>query len=541
MKQKLIQFAVLLFAFAPVFVRAGGDEVLVIYNSRLPESKAVAAHYAKLRDVPDNQIYGFDLTTNEEMSRDEFRDSLQKPLEKKLEADKLWQFGEMIIPATNGQPERIEQRVIKSKIRYAVLCYGVPLKIAPDPDLLEPVPENTKPELLRNEAAVDSELAWLPAWKMSPRLSGPLPNWVYGTTNAALLGPTNGILLVARLDGPTAQIASDLVDKAVAAETNGLWGRAYFDARGLDKTNIYYPGDRWILDAAEICREIGFETVVDDKPATFPADFPMSHIAIYCGWYDGDVDGPFAQSKVEFMPGAFAYHLHSSSAASIRTANQFWVGPLLAKGATCTMGCVYEPYLACTPNVAVFIARLMARGFTFGEAAWVAQPALSWQTTVVGDPLYRPFGKSPPELQAQLTRNHSPLLEWAQLRIVDLHLAHNASLAQAVNYLETVGAKTPSAVLTEKLADLYEAQGKPSSAIDMYQKALKLNPSPQQKIRLRLALGEKLQAQGREIEAFADYKDLLEEAPDYPGKNSIEEKIKALQQKIADANAPDKP
>jgi tetratricopeptide (TPR) repeat protein len=267
----------------------------------------------------------------------------------------------------------------------------------------------------------------------------------------------------------------------------------------------------------------------------------MSQIAIYCGWYDGDVDGPFAQPQVEFMPGAFAYHLHSDSAASIRTANRFWVGPLLAKGATCTMGCVYEPYLACTPNVAVFLARLMAGGFTFGEAAWVAQPALSWQMTVVGDPLYRPFGKSPLELQAQLTRNHSPLVEWAHLRIIDLHLVQNAPLAQAVNYLETVGANVQSAVLTEKLADLYEAQGKPSAAINTYRKALKLNPSPQQKIRLRLTLGEKLQAQNLEIEAFANYKELLNEAPDYPGKNSIEEKLNMLQQKIADADAPVKP
>jgi hypothetical protein len=51
------------------------------------------------------------------------------------------------------------------------------------------------------------------------------------------------------------------------------------------------------------------------------------------------------------------------------------------------MGCVYEPYLTGTPNVAAFLARWLADGFTFGEAAWDAQPVLSWQTTVIGDPL----------------------------------------------------------------------------------------------------------------------------------------------------------
>ena len=28
---------------------------------------------------------------------------------------------------------------------------------------------------------------------------------------------------------------------------------------------------------------------------------------------------------------------------------------------------------------------------TFGDAAYYAEPVLSWQTTFVGDPLYRPF------------------------------------------------------------------------------------------------------------------------------------------------------
>jgi len=64
----------------------------------------------------------------------------------------------------------------------------------------------------------------------------------------------------------------------------------------------------------------------------------MSQIAIYCGWYDDKVDGPFTMPKVEFMPGAIAYHLHSASATTIRSATECWVGPLLAKGATVTMG-----------------------------------------------------------------------------------------------------------------------------------------------------------------------------------------------------------
>jgi uncharacterized protein (TIGR03790 family) len=528
----------LIFALAPLRSRAGGDEVVVIYNSRLLESKAVAEHYAQLRQVPENQVFGFALTTNEEMSRLEFRDTLQMPLAKKLEANKLWQFGAITIAATNGQPARVVRRVAASKIRYAVLCYGVPLKIASDPNLQEAANPNFPPQFQRNEAAVDSELAWLPMIEMNLSLTGPLQNWAYGVASTAWLNPTNGILLVARLDGPTANIARGLVDKALQAERDGLWGRAYFDARGLDKTNSYYLGDEWILGAAQISRALGFETVVDNTPDLFPADFPMSQIAIYCGWYAGDACGPFAQPKVEFMPGAFAYHLHSSSAATLRSATANWCGPLLARGATCTMGCVYEPYLSLTPNVALFLERFTVGQFTFGEAAWAAQPALSWQTTVVGDPLYRPFGREPQVLQSELTQRHSPLIEWYYLRIANVEQLRGAPLPQIAGFLESLPATTNSAVLTEKLADLYAI---PSHAIDAYERALTLNPTPEQRIRIRLALGEKLQAQDFTAAARRDYQKLLEEAPDYPGKAAIEEKINALTQKISDTNAPAKP
>jgi uncharacterized protein (TIGR03790 family) len=551
-----VQFAILILALAPLLARAGGSEVVVIYNSRLPESKAVAGYYARMRQVPENQVFGFALTTNEDVSRPEFRDALQIPLARRLEKDGLWRFASVATAPTNGQPASVVRRVIASKIRYAVLCYGVPLRIANAPDIREisssdlpllylhneasiqiwnALHATNHPELFqRNEAAVDSELTLLPYEEMNLPLSGPLPNPFYGAANSASLNPTNGILLVARLDGPTADIARGLVDKALQAERDGLWGRAYFDARGLPQSNTnYWLGDEWILGAAQFSRALGFETVVEDTAELFPASFPMSHIALYAGWYAENACGPFQLPKVEFMPGAFAYHLHSYSAATLRSASEHWCGPLLAKGATCTMGCVYEPYLSFTPNVALFLERFTVGQFTFGEAAWTAQSALSWQTTVVGDPLYRPFGKSPTELHQELAERHSPLVEWSLLRLVNADLAHGRSAAYLANLIETTGVATNSAVLAEKLADLYAMEGKTNAAVDADESALTLNPSPEQRIRLRLALGERLRARDFPAAARRDYQKLLEESPDYPGRAAIEEKISALDKKLA--------
>jgi uncharacterized protein (TIGR03790 family) len=117
MKKLWIKFTVLLLALAPWLVHAGGNEVVVIYNTRLAGSKVVAEHYAKMRQVPETQIYGFDLPITEEMTRAEFGDALQFPLASRLVVDKLWRFGSITNAATNGQPQRVEHPVVESKIR----------------------------------------------------------------------------------------------------------------------------------------------------------------------------------------------------------------------------------------------------------------------------------------------------------------------------------------------------------------------------------------------------------------------------------------
>src|SRR6185295_2687634 len=124
-------------AATDLMVTNRGDEVIVLYNSHLPQSKEIATHYAQRRGVPPSQIIGFDLTTNENMSRIEFRESLQRPLAAELEKRKLWHIASEMIAVPTNQARRVEWRVMHSKIRYAVLTYGVPLRILSDPNLKE--------------------------------------------------------------------------------------------------------------------------------------------------------------------------------------------------------------------------------------------------------------------------------------------------------------------------------------------------------------------------------------------------------------------
>lgn len=528
MKSSVLTLALLSLSFR---LYAGSEEVVVVYNAKSKDSKALADYYATKRNVPRAQVFGFELTTGEEISRAEFRDGLQKPLAKKLEAAGLWRLGAMEVKTPGGETARQEGRVVASKIRYAVLCTGVPLKILRDNNLKELDDEKMRPEFRRNEAAVDSELTWLPLLNQKHVLAGPMVNPAYMATNTALIHPTNGVLIVTRLDAPTPAIARSLVDKALEAERDGLWGRAYCDLRNTSDPGMKL-GDDWMRGAAEICRLRGLETVVEQSGGLFPASFPMSQIAFYAGWYSERVIGAFARPRIEFMPGAFAYHLHSFSAASVRNTGNNWVAPLLEKGVTCTMGTVDEPFLGGTPDIATFASRWLFLGMSFGEAACAAQGSLSWQTTVVGDPLYRPFGRTPKEMHDDLEARHSPLLEWSYLRLADFNLAHNAPAAEVVTLIENWPLTRTSAVLSEKLADLYTAQGKPSSAALTYRQALDLKPSSQQRIRLRLALGEKLLALDRNDEAFADYQAFLDENPDYPDRLDVFRKLLPLAQKL---------
>jgi tetratricopeptide (TPR) repeat protein len=182
--------------------------------------------------------------------------------------------------------------------------------------------------------------------------------------------------------------------------------------------------------------------------------------------------------------------------------------------------------------VAIFTVRLLYNGFSFGEAAYACQPVLSWQTTVVGDPLYRPGGENLEQVKDNLLWRNSKLSEWYYLRLLNINLANGKPVSECAGVLESFEQTKRSAVLMEKLGDLYAAQGKPSSAADACAKAIKLDPSPQQRLRLLLTLTARLSALDRNAEAYANCQQLLELYPQYPDRVSLFRKLVALAQKL---------
>ncbi len=512
--------ALVTFMLAPIWEAAAqfadeADSVLVVYNARMEESREVAEHYAKRRRVPEANLLGLRMARLETVSRSEYRAQVEEPTLEHLVKNGLFTFEKLDPSHALAKGRSDLERVSSAKIRYLVLCYGTPLRIKADPGIKEEGAEGAPEVMRRNEAAVDSELAALPLKRMQPLLSGLIPNPVCLATNSFKVHPTNGVLIVTRLDGPSKEIAKGLVDKGIEAEENGFWGRAYFDARGL-KEGPYKPGDDMILRSSNGSRVAGFECVVDDQEPVFGDGFWMDDAAIYLGWYRTHVCGPFATGQVNFMPGAIAYHLHSFSAATVRNAKQHWVGPLLDLGATATFGYVWEPYLGGTVVLPKFMERIITRRFNFGEAAYSSIGSLSWMTTFVGDPLYRPNARMGNELHGHLMAKGDQRLEWSVLRFVDLQLAFGGKPEAMIELLEKEPVAAKSAVLQEKLGELRFAAGDFDAFVAAYEKALKQAPSRLQKGRLLETLATRLEEAGRRDEAKGVYGRLAEAFSDHP-------------------------
>lgn len=356
------------------------EGVVVIANSADPDSLLVARHYAAVRGVPETNVLAWRMPAGESVSWREFAVAIWNPLLERLVAERWF---DAIPMATFDAAGRRKHAPNAHRIGALVVCRGVPLKIEHDPSLYAEVPPFTRRgEFRTNAGSVDGELSLLANPSHPINAFVPNPLHLNAAPSAKDLAQ---VVRVTRLDGPSIAEVNGLVDRAVAAERTGLRGRAYVDMANRDPA-----GDAWFEAAARQLTELGFDTSVDRESATMAAHARFDAPVLYFGWYSGSVDGPFTLPGFRFPPGAIALHLHSYSAATLRSADSGWTGPFIARGVTATVGNVHEPYLQFT-HAPHLLLRALARGATWVEAVYFALPALSWQAVAIGDPLYRPL------------------------------------------------------------------------------------------------------------------------------------------------------
>ena len=236
------------------------DEVLVIANGNYPHSVELARYYMEKRNIPADNILILSLSKSERCSRQEYEKKVALPIRNYLK--KKDPYGLLIrclvtvygvplavLPPEPSAGERAEllklqgmQRALTFKIRNSKESDDKARKA-----LREELERTEKriQALSRSDAgaSLDSELA-LVVNEEYP-LEGRLPNPLFlGFRGGQIEHMPERVLMVSRLDGPSAKIVRRIIDDSVKVEKEGLRGTAYFDARWPD------PGDKEVKSYA---------------------------------------------------------------------------------------------------------------------------------------------------------------------------------------------------------------------------------------------------------------------------------------------------
>ena len=363
---------------APAFAQSA-ENVAVVINDDSAASQAIGEHYVKERRIPAANVFHISVAPDETIPRTVYQSAIEQPI-------------------TNA----IARGNLQDRILYIVLTKGVPLRIDGGGGA-----EGTG-------ASVDSELTLL-----YRRMVG-LPVTTIGrTVNPYFLDKADirearhfthrdyDIYLVTRLDAFTVDEALSLIDAALTPRTDGTF---VLDERAA---LVNAEGDRWLdaaaarLHAVKPDASVALEKTV--KPA--PAESPVLG---YASWGSTDPQLQHRTTGQRFVNGSLAMTLVGADARTFQPPPPDWspmkdprnqatwfagspqslVGDLIRDGATGVVGSVGEPFVAGAPRPDIALPAYAA-GFNLVESFYLATPALSWQTVVVGDPLCSPFGGTP--------------------------------------------------------------------------------------------------------------------------------------------------
>lgn len=428
--------------------------VVVVANANEEASVELAEYYAEKRGIHPGNIISLPMPQEETLSGMDFVETVWDPLLEALIEDE-WIRGSF----GSGRDDFTRRRVLVygHRIGALVLCKGVPLRVAHEDLFFSEQDTKRLPKPFQTtRASVDSELALLPGGEYP--LAGPVRNPVFGRAEPPGFA-LDKVLRVSRLDGPTYASARRMVDSALDAELNGLMGRAYVDLGGPHQN-----GDAWLEEIASMLEKTDYSLDVDRGRPVIQAAARFDAPALYFGWYSRSIAGAWKDLSVVVPPGAIAFHIHSFSATTLRKRDEGWSGPLVSRGVAATVGNVYEPYLEGTHNPVAFLGALL-EGKTLAEAALRSNRFLSWQTILLGDPLYRPFAVS---LEEQIAEEETsrPFFQYAAVREMN-RIAREQGAAAAADYGKKAFYRSPGYAIGLAAARRLRLDGRAVEALDL--------------------------------------------------------------------------
>ena len=383
-------------------------EIIVIANRNVPDSKALAFYYMTRRGIPAENLLVLALTDEEHCSREEYNQEAVIPVRRFLQAKDPENRRFRCIVTMHGVPLVVNGSGLNLKDTGKIASLRDRIKSIRSELAKQPLSEKEKDKAYKEKieplerqvtaiatadssASFDSEIALVR--EAAYPLTGWIPNPYYlGYRGKPIKNMPSKAFLVARLDGPSKQIVTRIIDDSLAAEAGGLRGTAYFDARWPDPgkkqlTGYAFYDQSLHLAAKHIKEHSVMPVVVDDRERLFqPGEAPNA--ALYCGWYSL---AKYVDAFI-WVPGAVGYHIASEECETLRKpGSRVWCKVMLEKGIAATIGPVSEPYVQAFPIPEVFFTFLISGRLTLAECYALSNPFLSWKMVLIGDPLYRPF------------------------------------------------------------------------------------------------------------------------------------------------------
>ena len=348
------------------------DSWLVVYNQNKFLSVQWAHWYAQRREIPTRNLFGVAASSSEHLP------------------DLATAQSEIMDPvkAYLGDNPDIEENIMG-----IVVGFGVPLHFGEPPEI---------PSIggYSIESALQ-DLSNVTPWEMN--LDNPHRVPPYGVLPAGGRLTKTTMLpdhyMVARLDGPNLASAKSLTMRAQAIEsTMGLFSG---DARTwYDYTDSAMPGGTWYwLKVAVDSQTADFDEIdwwsfdADTEQTPFDAFRFSTHDLV--GWDDGRLAGTPAGARI------LAFDFNSWGATTLRSTSDDgarFVPNALAAGYAAAIGATGEPLCCVCPFPDTVLAALR-KGWTLGEAFYMANPYDDWMWILVGDPLLRMpewYGFAPP-------------------------------------------------------------------------------------------------------------------------------------------------
>nr|WP_321399828.1 TIGR03790 family protein [uncultured Desulfobacter sp.] len=374
------------------------DEVLVVANRNAANSVGLATWYMEKRKIPKENLLQVFVTDKETCSRETYLKKIVPPVRRALKKNLkinaiVTMYGlplRITSPGmTKDEQARMDQLTEQKKKIDALKEKNGQLTEDQKKTLNQ---KNNQIKQFKTStdkiASLDSELMLVKKETYQINFWLPNPFFLPWRSQKSAIDRSE-VIMVSRLDGPDPSIVKRIVNDSIEAETKGLSGTAYFDARwkdpGQKKVSGYGLYDKSIHEAAGRLKKEGIKVVLDDKPTLFqPGDCPNA--ALYCGWYSlANYVDAFTWEK-----GSVGFHIASSECTTLKQKNSnVWCKRMLDKGIAATVGPVGEPYVQSFPLPEIFFDFLAKGKLTLAEAYLISLPYLSWKQVLVGDPLYR--------------------------------------------------------------------------------------------------------------------------------------------------------